>query len=89
MTTLVLGPLLRYVVRLSLASVPTADASWLVVQILTTARLAPENKIGSLVILVSAGVMAVSTLVLFARLFRVDEVSSIMRTAFGRLRRGG
>ena len=81
--------LVRFVLRLALASVPAAAAAWVGVQVLTRVGVDPENKIGSLVILVSAGVMAVSTLVLFARLFRVDEVSSIMRTAFGRLRRGG
>jgi putative peptidoglycan lipid II flippase len=81
--------LLRFVVRLTLASVPAAAAAWVVVQLLTRVGLDPENKLGSLVILLTAGVIAVSALVLFARLFRVDEVSGIMRTAFGRLRRGG
>jgi len=81
--------LLRFVVRLALASLPTAAAAWVVVRVLTAAGLDPQDKIGSLVILVSAGVTAVSVLVLFARLFRLEEVSSIVRTAFGRLRRGG
>jgi len=81
--------LVRFAVRLALASVPTAAAAWVVVRGLTAAGLDAEDKVGSLVILVSAGVLAISALVLFARLFRVEEVSSIMRTAFGRLRRGG
>jgi putative peptidoglycan lipid II flippase len=84
-----LRTLVRFVVRVALASVPAAAAAWVVVQVLTRVGVDPEDKIGSLVILVSAGVMAVSTLVLFARLLRIEEVSSIMRTAFGRLRRGG
>jgi putative peptidoglycan lipid II flippase len=84
-----LRQLLRFVVRLALASVPAAAAAWAVVEVLTNLGLEAEDKVGSLVILVSAGLIAVSALVLFARLFRVEEVSSIMRTAFGRLRRGG
>jgi regulator of protease activity HflC (stomatin/prohibitin superfamily) len=59
------------------------------VEALTAAGLDPTEKLPALVILVAAGVMAVSALVLFARVFRVQEVSSIVSTVFGRLRRGG
>jgi putative peptidoglycan lipid II flippase len=81
--------LLRFFVRLALASVPAAGAAWLVVQALTAAGLEPTEKLPALVILVAAGVIAVSALVLFARVFRVQEVSNIVGTVFGRLRRGG
>jgi putative peptidoglycan lipid II flippase len=84
-----LRELLRFVVRLTLASAPAAAAAWAVVWALTTAGVQAGDKVGAVVILLAAGVIAVSTLVLFARVFRLEEVSSIMATAFGRLRRGG
>lgn len=81
--------LLRFVVRATLASVPAAGAAWVAAEVLTKAGVQPDDKIGAVAILAAAGVTAVSTLVLTARLFRVEEVSSIMTTVFGRLRRGG
>ena len=84
-----LAVLVRFLVRISLASVPAAGAAWLVVQALAATALEPTDKFGSLVILVAAGVIAVSTLVIAARLLRLSEVASIMGTVFGRLRRGG
>jgi putative peptidoglycan lipid II flippase len=84
-----LRSLLRFAVRLVLVSLPAAGAAWLAVEALTAAGLEPSEKLPALVILVAAGVMAVSALVLFARIFRLQEVSSIVGTVFGRLRRGG
>jgi putative peptidoglycan lipid II flippase len=84
-----LHDLLRFVVRLALASAPAAGAAWVVVKALVAAGLEPTEKLTALVILLAAGVIAVSTLVLFARVFRLQEVSSIVGAVFGRLRRGG
>jgi putative peptidoglycan lipid II flippase len=81
--------LLRFVVRLALASLPAAGVAWVAVEALTATGLDPTEKLPALVILLAAGVMAVSALVLFARVFRLQEVSSIVGTVFGRLRRGG
>jgi putative peptidoglycan lipid II flippase len=86
---LALPELLRFVVRMALASLPAAGAAWLVVRALTSAGVAPESKLGAAVILLTSGVIAVSVLVLFARLFRLSEVSSIVGTVFGRFRRHG
>jgi putative peptidoglycan lipid II flippase len=84
-----LGELARFGVRIILASVPAAGVAWLVVWALTEAGVPPDSKVGALLILAAAGVMAVATLVLAARLLRLQEVSSIMSTVFGRMRRGG
>jgi putative peptidoglycan lipid II flippase len=81
--------LLGFLVRIALASVPAAGAAWLTVMGLTRTGLDPDDKVGALVILLAAGVIALSALVLLARLLRLEEVTSIMRTVFGRLRRGG
>ena len=80
--------LLRFVVRITLASAPAAGAAWLAVWALTATGLQADDKVGALLVLLAAGVMAVSVLVLTARLLRLEEVSSIMSTVFGRLRRG-
>jgi putative peptidoglycan lipid II flippase len=84
-----LGGLARFGVRIILASAPAAGVAWLVVWALTEAGVSPDTKVGALLILAAAGVMAVATLVLTARLLRLQEVSSIMSTVFGRMRRGG
>jgi putative peptidoglycan lipid II flippase len=84
-----LRELLRFLVRIALASVPAAGAAWVTVLGLNRTGLDSDDKVGALVILLAAGVIALSALVLLARLFRLEEVTSIMRTVFGRLRRGG
>jgi putative peptidoglycan lipid II flippase len=84
-----LGELARFGVRIILASAPAAGVAWLVVWALTEAGVSPDAKVGALLILAAAGVMAVATLVLTARLLRLQEVASIMSTVFGRMRRGG
>ncbi|MDQ4085944.1 MAG: murein biosynthesis integral membrane protein MurJ [Actinomycetota bacterium] len=81
--------LLRFLVRITAASVPAAGAAWLVVRGLSSTGLDPDAKAPALLILVAASVIALSTLVLLGRLLRLEEVTSIMRTVFGRLRRGG
>jgi putative peptidoglycan lipid II flippase len=84
-----LGELARFGVRIIMASAPAAGVAWLVVWALTEAGVSPDAKVGAALILAAAGVMAVATLVLAARLLRLQEVSSIMSTVFGRMRRGG
>jgi putative peptidoglycan lipid II flippase len=78
-----------FVVRISLASLPAAGAAWLVVQGLLATGLQADQKVGALLVLLAAGTAAVTILVLVARLLRLQEVSSIVATAAGRLRRGG
>jgi putative peptidoglycan lipid II flippase len=75
--------------RITLASLPAAGAAWLVVQALTAAGVQADQKVGALLVLLAAGVAALGVLVLTARLLRLQEVSSIVATATGRLRGGG
>jgi putative peptidoglycan lipid II flippase len=84
-----LPELVRFVVRLTLASIPAAGGAWLVVWVLTEAGVDAGRKLGALAVLSASGIVAVALLVLAARLLRLTEVSSIVATVFGRMRRGG
>lgn len=76
-----------YVLRLLVASVPASAAAYGVIRLTELTGLDLQSRIGAVTTLAAAGLTAVVVFVALARLLKIEEVTHIMSTAFGRLTR--
>ncbi|MPZ61179.1 MAG: murein biosynthesis integral membrane protein MurJ [Propionibacteriales bacterium] len=82
-----LGALFRFVARLAIVCVPTAGVAWLAAAGVSAAGADPDTKPGALLLLGVAGALALGVLLLGARLMRLSEVTGLVGSIMGRLRR--
>ncbi|MPZ94187.1 MAG: murein biosynthesis integral membrane protein MurJ [Propionibacteriales bacterium] len=77
----------RYAGAVLLAAVPSTLAAWAVVRALAALGVDSGSRSGALLELTTAGLVAVAIFGVLARLLHIAEVTGVMTTAFGRLRR--
>ncbi len=77
-------PLVRFVVRVTVASLPAAAVAWLVVRVLGAAGFAVTSRGDAVVLICCGGLAGGGVYLLLARLMHISEITSLVRLLVGR-----